>query len=58
MTQIEQALVKHALAQSRIVRELLASHYRAAETETTGGRLMKRSAEADALLSLETGAEP
>lgn len=55
MTPVEQALVHHALAQSLIVRELLAAQYRAGETETTGGRLMKRSADADALLSLETG---
>lgn len=55
MTPIEQALVRHALAQSRIFREFLAANYRAAETETTVGRLMKRIADADATLSLETG---
>ena len=55
MTPVEAALVRHALAQSRIVRELLANHYRAEETETSGGRLMRRSAEADTVLTDETG---
>lgn len=55
MTTIEQALVQHALAHARIFREFLAANYRAAETENTAGRLMKRSVEADATLSLETG---
>ena len=55
MSPVEQALVEHALAQARVFREFLAANYRAAETETTAGRLMKRSAEADALLSRETG---
>jgi hypothetical protein len=55
MTSVELALVRHALAQSRIVRELLAAQYRADETETSAGRLMRRSAEADTALTNETG---
>ena len=49
-------MAHHQLAQSQMFRELIALNHRAEETETTAGRLVQRSIEADARLSHETGA--